>query len=72
MRAGFADAALVKRPGGVPNSSFRNDSRMTSRRARPRVLNRQDPEVGPLASRPRLARKVKPPTRGCPLKTAAT
>ena len=43
MRAGFADAALVKRPGGISNSSFRNDSRMTSRRARPRVLNRQDP-----------------------------
>ena len=68
MRGAFADAApLVKRPSSVSDSSFRNDSGTTRRRGRPRALNLQTLEVGPLASRPRLARKVKPPTRGCSL-----
>ncbi len=54
MRGAFADAApLVKRPSSVSDSSFRNDSGTTRRRGRPRALNLQTLEVGPLASRDR-------------------
>jgi len=73
MRAVFADAAaLVKRPSRVSDSSFRNDSEMTSRPARPGALNRQTVKGGPRAWRPRRARTGKPPTRGCAPKTAAS
>jgi hypothetical protein len=66
MRAAIADpAAIVKSPSGGLGSSLSKRCRNDKSAACARVLNRRPYEVGQRASRPRLARMGKSPTKGC-------